>query len=65
MTNVSPFSLLKQRRLSEQSRPLDDIPTPPHTSNDRLDSLVRDEAPITDSVQELAGDSECFPRPLE
>jgi WD repeat-containing protein 59 len=56
MTNLLLFSRLKQRRPSEQSRPLDDIPAnysllPTHA----MTVFVRDEASITDSGQELAG----------
>ncbi|KAI0246203.1 hypothetical protein BJV78DRAFT_176898 [Lactifluus subvellereus] len=64
--NLSLFSRLKQRRPSEQSRPLDDVPTnysflPTHP----MTVLVRGEAPITDSGQELAGEysrdhKDCF-----
>ena len=57
MTNLLLFSRLKQRRPSEQSRPLDDIPAnysllPTHA----VTVFVRDGASITDSGQELAGE---------
>jgi hypothetical protein len=57
MTNLLLFSRLKQRRPSEQSRPLDDIPAnysllPTHA----MTVFVRDGALITDSGQELAGE---------
>jgi len=57
MTNLLLFSRLKQRRPSEQSRPLDDIPAnysllPPHA----MTVFVRDGASITDLGQELAGE---------
>jgi hypothetical protein len=57
MTNLLLFSRLKQRRPSEQSRPLDDIPAnysllPTHA----VTVFVRDGASITDLGQELAGE---------
>lgn len=57
MTNLLLFSRLKQRRPSEQSRPLDDIPAnysllPTYA----MTVFVRDGALITDSGQELAGE---------
>ena len=57
MTNLLLFSRLKQRRPSEQSRPLDDIPAnysllPTHA----VTVFVRDVASITDLGQELAGE---------
>ena len=57
MTNLLLFSRLKQRRLSEQSRPIDDIPAnysllPTHA----MTVFVRDGASITDLGQELAGE---------
>lgn len=57
MTNLLLFSRLKQRRPSEQSRPLDDIPAnysllPTHA----MTVFVRDGASITDLGQELAGE---------
>lgn len=55
MTNLLLFSRLKQRRPSEQSRQLDDIPAsysllPTHA----MTVFVRDEASVTDLGQELA-----------
>jgi WD repeat-containing protein 59 len=57
MTNLLLFSRLKQRRPSEQSRPLDDIPAnysllPTHA----VTVFVRDGASIADLGQELAGE---------
>lgn len=64
MTNLLLFSRLKQRRPSEQSRPLDDIPAnysllPPHA----VTVFVRDGASITDLGQELAGEYVLDPSP--
>ncbi|KAF8265297.1 hypothetical protein EI94DRAFT_1736236 [Lactarius quietus] len=57
MTNLLLFSRLKQRRPSEQSRQLDDIPAsysllPTHA----MTVFVRDEASITDLGQDLAAE---------
>lgn len=57
MTNLLLFSRLKQRRPSEQSRPLDDIPAnysllPTHA----MTVFVRDGASVIDLGQELAGE---------
>ncbi|KAI0300131.1 hypothetical protein B0F90DRAFT_1725223 [Multifurca ochricompacta] len=57
MTNLLLFSRLKQRRPSEQSRPLDEIPAnysllPTHP----MTVFVRDGTSITDLGQELAGE---------
>ena len=57
MTNLLLFSRLKQRRPSEQSRPLDDIPAnysllPTHA----VTVFVRDGTSIADLGQELAGE---------
>ena len=57
MTNLLLFSRLKQRRPSEQSRQLDDIPAsysllPPHA----MTVFVRDEAAVTDPGQDLAAE---------
>ncbi|KAH9074127.1 WD40-repeat-containing domain protein [Lactarius deliciosus] len=57
MTNLLLFSRLKQRRPSEQSRQLDDIPAnysllPTHA----MTVFVRDEASVTDLGQELAAE---------
>lgn len=57
MTNLLLFSRLKQRRPSEQSRQLDDIPAsysllPPHA----MAVFVRDEAAVTDLGQDLAAE---------